>query len=65
MGAKEFKKINWLLTKQRVEKRIATKVFNYWKGASSLYVDELFVPSRNKCNTRSQMALEIPLKKVT
>ena len=44
MGAKEFKKINWLSTKQRIEQRIVTKVFDYRKGAS-LYVDELFVPS--------------------
>ena len=36
IGAKEFKKINWLPTKERVEQRIATKVFNYWKGTSPL-----------------------------
>ena len=34
IGAKEFKKINWLPTKERVEQRIAIKVFNYWKGTS-------------------------------
>ena len=62
IGAKEFKKINWLPTKERVEQRLATKVFN-WKGTSPLYVSELFVPSRNTYNTRSYMALEIPLKK--
>ena len=35
--AKEFKKINWLPTKERVEQRIATKVFNYWKLTFPLY----------------------------
>ena len=29
--AKEFKKINWLSTKERVEQCISTNVFNYWK----------------------------------
>ena len=63
IGAKEFKKINWLRTKEIVEQRIATKVFNDRKGTSPLYVNEPFVPSRNTYNTRSHMALEIPLKK--
>ena len=27
--AKKFKEITWLPTKERVEQRIATKVFNY------------------------------------
>ena len=62
-GAKEFKEINWLSTEERVEQRIATKVFNYWKGTSPLFVNELFVPSRNTYNTRSHMTLKIPLKK--
>ena len=53
IGATEFKKINWLPTKERVEQRIAAKVFNYWKGTSPLYVNEIFVPSRNTYNTRS------------
>ena len=60
---KEFKKINRLPKKERAEQRIATKVFNYWKGTSPLYVNELFFPSKNTYNTRSHMALEIPLKK--
>ena len=29
IGDKEFKKINWLPTKERVQQRIATKLFNY------------------------------------
>ena len=36
IGAKEFKKINWIPTKERVEKPIATKVFSYWKGTYPL-----------------------------
>ena len=63
IGAKEFKKINLLPIKERVEKCIATKVFSYWKRTFPLYVNELFVLSRNTYNTRSHMALEISLKK--
>ena len=61
IGAKEFK--DWLQTKERVEQRVATIVFQYWKGTSPFYVNELLVPSRNVCKTRSHMALVIPLKK--
>ena len=31
IGYKEFKKINWLPTKERVKQRIAAKAFNNWK----------------------------------
>ena len=60
---KESKQANWLLTKERVEQRIAAKVFNYWEGASPLYLNELFAPSRNTYNIRSHMVFEIPSKK--
>ena len=63
IGAKEFKKVKWLPTKGRVEQLIVTKALNYWKGTSPLYVNELFVPSRNTYNTRSHLALETALKK--
>ena len=46
MRAKEFKKVNWLPTKERVEQRVATKAFEYWKGTSSFYANEIFLPSR-------------------
>ena len=61
--AKEFQEINWLPTKERVEKRVATNVSKYWKGTSPFYVNELFVPSRNIYKTRSHMAWEITLRK--
>ena len=45
IGAKEFKEINWLQTKERV---VTINVFKYWTVTSPFYVSELFVPSRNK-----------------
>ena len=44
IGAKELKEINWLPTK-RVEQRVATTIFKYWKRISPLYLNELFSPS--------------------
>ena len=55
--------MNWLPSKNRVEQRVATKVFRYWKGSLLFSVNELFAPSRNTHKTRSHMALEIPLRK--
>ena len=63
IGAKEFKEINWLPTKERVEPPVVTKFFKYWKGTSPFCVNVLFVPCRNLYKTRSHMALEIPLRK--
>ena len=45
IGAQEFKEINWLPTKERIEQRIATNVFKYRKGTSPFYVDQLFAQS--------------------
>ena len=62
IGAKEFEKINWLPTKERVEQPVATNIFKYWKSNSPLYVNELFVPSKIVYKTRSHIALEIKVK---
>ena len=63
IGPNEFKDINWLPTKSRVDQRIATNVFKYWQQTTPSYVNEIFVPSKNSYNTRSQMPLDIPLRK--
>ena len=63
IGAKEFKEINWLPTKEKVEQHVATKLLKCCKGTSPFYVNEHFVPSRNMHSTRSYMALGIPLKR--
>ena len=62
IGAKEFKEIVWLPTKERVQQRIVINVFKYRKGNLPFCVIELFVSSRIY-KTRSHMALEIPLRK--
>ena len=56
-----FRKINWLLVSDRV--CIANTVFKYWNGIVTGYIHEMFKPSLCRYSTRSQMALDIPLRK--
>ena len=61
IGAAYFKKINWLPVSERVESCIATTVFKYWNRIVPSYINDMFKPSYKRYNTRSQMALDIPL----
>ena len=62
---KEFKKINKLPKKEKVEQCAATHFFKkkYRESTSPFYVNKRSVHSRNMHNTRSHMALKIPLRK--
>ena len=55
--------INWLAVSDRVEYCIANTVFKYWSRIVPGYIDEMFNPSPCRYSTRSQMALDIPLRK--
>ena len=54
-----FSKINWLRVERRVE--LCTSTTKYWKGIAPPYLNDIFMPSLNNYNTRSHMALDIPL----
>ena len=56
-----FRKINWPPAARRVELCTSTTVFKYWKGIGPSYLNDMFMPSLNNYNTRSEMALNIPL----
>ena len=58
-----FRKINWLPVSDRVEYCIANTVFKYWNRIVPGYILEMFKPSLCRYSTRSQMALDIPLRK--
>ena len=60
-GVNEFKDVNRLPAIERL--CVATKVFIYWKGSLSFYVNELFFPTRNTSKTISHMASEIHMRK--
>ena len=58
-----FRKINWLPVSHRVEYCIANTVFKYWNGIAPEYIHEIFNLSLCRYSTRSQIALEISLRK--
>ena len=58
-----FRKTNWLPVSDRVEYCIANTVFQYWNRIVPEYIHEMFQPSLCRYSTRSQMALDIPLRK--
>ena len=63
MSATHCRKINWLPVDLRVELCTATSVYKYRNQLASSYFNDIFTPSLNRYNTRSQMALNIPLRK--
>ena len=58
-----FRKINLLPVSDRVEHCIPNTVFNYWNGIVPGHIDGMFKPSLCRYSARSQMALDIPLRK--
>ena len=58
-----LKKINWLPVSYRVKYCIANTAFKYWNGVVPGYIHKMFKTSLCRYSTRSQMALNIPLRK--
>ena len=56
-----FRKINWFPVTHRVDLCTSTTVFKYWKIIAPSYLNDMLMPSLNNYNTRSKMALDIPL----
>ena len=54
-------KKNWLSASERVECYIATIRFKYWNGTVPSHVNDMFNFSYNRYNTRSKVALYLPL----
>ena len=54
---------NWLPVSDIVECCIANTVFKYWNGIVSGSIHEMFKHSLCRYSTRSQMTLDIPLRK--
>ena len=45
VGATEFKSINWLPTKHRVEQNICVNIMKFFNGTAPAYADEIFHPA--------------------
>ena len=56
-------KINWLPVSGQGESYIATAVFKYWKEIVLSYINDMFHTFFNRCNTMSQMLLDMRLRK--
>ena len=65
ISAIHFNKINWPPIEHRVELYTAITIFKFWNQLTPSYFEGIFIPSFNKYSTRSQMALDIPLRKIT
>ena len=64
VGVVEFKKLNWLLTKERVYQCICISIFKFFIDMSPEYTSEVFCPSYRRHNTRaSTLMLDVPFRK--
>ena len=61
VGIKEFKKINWLPTKERFEQCILTSIYNFFNGAGPVYLSEMYHPiGQRQITRRTFNTLKIP-----
>ena len=64
IGFDEFKKINWLPTRQRFEQCVLVNIFKFFSKLSPQYFSEMFHPAVQGYATRSSyQKLNIPFKK--
>ena len=64
VGFDEFKKLNWLPTKERVFQCICVNIFKFFNDMSLEYTSEIFHPSHRRHNTRaSTLMLDLPFRK--
>ena len=58
-----FGKINWLLASDKVKYCMANTIFMCWHGIVPVYIHKIFKSWLCRYNRRSQIALDIPLRK--
>ena len=64
IGIAEFKKLNWLPTKERIYQCICVNIFKFFNDMSPEYTSEIFRPSYRRHNTGSStLMLDIPCRK--
>ena len=63
IGVGEFRKINWLPTKERFEQCLCTNIFKFFKKMSPAYISEIFKPFSHGYSTRrSDFKLQLPFR---
>ena len=64
IGITEFKAINWLPTKNRIDQCVCVKIMKFFKGIAPAYSGETFHPvSQGRATRRSKFTLELPFRK--
>ena len=64
VGAAEFKAINWLPTKNRVDQHTCVNIMKFFKGTAPAYTDEIFHPiDQSRVTRRSKFKLNLPFRK--
>ena len=64
LGATEFKAINWLPTKNRVDQHTCVNIMKFFKGTAPAYAEEIFQPiDRSRVTRRSKFRLNLPFRK--
>ena len=64
LDKKEFKDINWLTVKERVNQRICVTAYNFFKGTSPAYMNDIFITDNTVRVTRnSENRFKIPFRK--
>ena len=64
VGATEFKAINWLPTKNRVDQHTCVNIMKFFKGMAPAYADEMFQSAdQSRVTRRSKFKLNLPFRK--
>ena len=64
VGATEFKAINWLPTKNRIDQHACVNVIKFFKGTAPAYADEIFQSiDQSRVTRRSKFKLNLPFHK--
>ena len=64
VGIAEFKKLNWLPTKERVHQCICVNIFKFFNDMPPEFTSEIFRPSYRRHNTcASSLMLDVPFRK--
>ena len=63
IGVTEFKAINWLLTKNRIDQCVCVNIITFFKGIAPDYSGEIFHPvDQGRATRRPKFKLEIPFR---
>ena len=64
--ATEFKAINWLPTKHRVDQNIYVNIMKFFNETAPAYADEIFHPAnQNRTTQRTKFRLNVPFRNLT